>query len=51
MSEEIQLNIKKCFEESISVKQDVIQKGAYKPLLKAGDAIAESIRNGNKLMW
>ena len=50
MSEEIQLNIKKCFEESISVKQDVIQKGAYKPLLKAGDAIAESIRNGNKLM-
>jgi len=50
MSEEIQLNIKKCFEESISVKKKVIQQGAYKSLLNAGDIIAESISKGNKLL-
>ena len=50
MSEEIQLNIKKCFEESIAVKKEVIQQGAYKSLLNAGDIIAESISKGNKLL-
>tara|TARA_B100001996_G_C18664615_1_gene594423 strand:+ start:1452 stop:2063 length:612 start_codon:yes stop_codon:yes gene_type:complete len=50
MSEEIQLNIKRCFEESISVKKEIIQKDAYKSLINAGDVIAESITKGNKLL-
>ncbi len=50
MSEEIQLNIRRCFEESISVKEKIIQQGSYKSLLNAGDVIAESISKGNKLL-
>jgi len=50
MSEDIHLNIKKCFEESISVKKKVIEEQTYKVLIKAGDVIANSISGGHKLL-
>ena len=50
MSEDIQKNIKKTFEESISVKKEVIEKKAYEALIEAGDVIADSIAKGGKLM-
>ena len=43
MSEGIENNIKQTFEDSITVKQKVIDEGAYKVLLDAGNVIAESI--------
>jgi D-sedoheptulose 7-phosphate isomerase len=50
MQEDIQLNIKKCFEDSISVKEKVIQQGSYKSLIEAGNVIADSISKGGKLL-
>ncbi len=50
MPEDIQLNIKKCFEDSISVKKEVIRQGSYKTLIEAGNVIADSISKGNKLL-
>ncbi len=50
MQEDIQLNIKKCFEDSISVKKEVIRQGSYKTLIEAGNVIADSISKGNKLL-
>jgi len=50
MSEEIKLNIKKTFEDSISVKKKVLEGGSYKVLIEAGDVIAKSISEGGKLM-
>ena len=50
MQEDIQLNIKKCFEDSISVKKKVIQQGSYKSLIEAGNVIADSISKGGKLL-
>tara|TARA_Y100001970_G_C14250197_1_gene871262 strand:+ start:687 stop:1304 length:618 start_codon:yes stop_codon:yes gene_type:complete len=50
MAEDIHKNIKKTFEESISVKKEVIEKNAYKPLIEGGDVIADSIQRGGKLM-
>ena len=50
MSESIENKIKQTFEDSINVKQKVIDEGAYKILLDAGNVIAESISNKGKLL-
>ena len=50
MSEGIENKIKQAFEDSIIVKQKVIDEGAYKVLLDAGNIIAESISKKGKLL-
>ena len=50
MSESIENKIKQTFEDSINVKQKVIDKGTYKVLLDAGNVIAESISDKGKLL-
>ncbi len=50
MSEVIKNKVIKTFEDSISVKKQIIEDGAYKVLLEAGDIISESIFNGGKLL-
>ena len=50
MSEVIENRIKQAFEDSIIVKQKVIDEGAYKVLLDAGNIIAESISKKGKLL-
>jgi len=50
MSEGIENKIKQTFEDSINVKQKVIDEGAYKVLLDAGNIIAESISKKGKLL-
>ena len=50
MSEGIENKIKQTFEDSINVKQKVIDEGAYKVLLDAGNVIAESISKKGKLL-
>ena len=50
MSEGIENKIKQTFEDSITVKQKVIDEGAYKVLLDAGNVIAESISKKGKLL-
>ena len=50
MSEGIENKIKRTFEDSITVKQKVIDEGAYKVLLDAGNVIAESISKKGKLL-
>ena len=50
MSESIENKIKQTFEDSINVKQKVIEEGAYKVLLDAGNIIAESISKKGKLL-
>ena len=50
MSESIENKIKQTFEDSINVKQKVIDDGAYKVLLDAGNVIAESISKKGKLL-
>ena len=50
MSESIENKIKQTFEDSINVKQKVIDEGAYKVLLDAGNVIAESISKQGKLL-
>ena len=50
MSESIENKIKQTFEASINVKQKVIDEGAYKVLLDAGNVIAESISKKGKLL-
>ena len=50
MSESIENKIKQTFEDSINVKQKVIDQGAYKVLLDAGNVIAESISDKGKLL-
>ena len=49
MSESV-LKIKKTFEQSIDVKQSIIDDNIYEVLISSGDIIAKSIRNGGKLM-
>jgi D-sedoheptulose 7-phosphate isomerase len=48
--ESIENKIKQTFEDSINVKQKVIDEGAYKVLLEAGNIIAESISKKGKLL-
>ena len=50
MSESIENKIKQTFEDSINVKKKVIDEGAYKVLLDAGNVIAESISKKGKLL-
>jgi D-sedoheptulose 7-phosphate isomerase len=50
MSDDIENKIKQTFEDSITVKQKVIDEGAYKVLLDAGNIIAESISKKGKLL-
>ena len=50
MPKETKDKIKKTFEDSISVKEDIINKRAYKVLVEAGETIVNSISNGGKLM-
>jgi D-sedoheptulose 7-phosphate isomerase len=50
MSEGIENKIKQTFEDSITVKQKVIDEGAYRVLLDAGNIIAESISKKGKLL-
>jgi D-sedoheptulose 7-phosphate isomerase len=50
MSEDIKNKVKQTFEDSISVKQEIIDNESYKVLVDAGDIIANSISNGGKLL-
>ncbi len=50
MSEEIKNKVRKTFEDSISVKQQIIEKCSYEVLIEAGDIIADSISHGGKLL-
>ena len=50
MSEDIKNKVKQTFEDSISVKQEIIDNESCKVLVDAGDVIANSISNGGKLL-
>tara|TARA_B100000963_G_scaffold360163_1_gene390009 strand:+ start:973 stop:1584 length:612 start_codon:yes stop_codon:yes gene_type:complete len=50
MSESIKNKVKLTFEDSISVKEQIIHNKSYEVLLKAGDIISNSISNGGKLL-
>ena len=50
MSEGIKNKIVQTFEDSISVKQQIIDNGSYEVLTEAGDIISESISSGGKLL-
>ena len=50
MAEGIRDKVIKTFEDSISVKQQIIEDSSYKVLLEAGDIIADSISAGGKLL-
>tara|TARA_B100000900_G_C20467260_1_gene669818 strand:+ start:340 stop:954 length:615 start_codon:yes stop_codon:yes gene_type:complete len=50
MSEVIKNKVKQTFEDSISVKQQIIENASFEVLLTAGDTIADSISNGGKLL-
>ena len=49
-NEDIALKIKDTFEESVNVKNLIIQDKLFGVLKSAGDLIAESIEKGGKLM-
>ena len=50
MPKETKDKIKETFEDSISVKTDIINQRAYEVLIEAGEVIAKSISSGGKLM-
>tara|TARA_B100000212_G_scaffold108837_1_gene80944 strand:+ start:210 stop:821 length:612 start_codon:yes stop_codon:yes gene_type:complete len=50
MSESIKNKVKLTFEDSISVKEQIIHDKSYEVLLEAGDIISNSISNGGKLL-
>ena len=50
MTELIRDKVIKTFEDSISVKKQIIEDNSYKVLLEAGDIIADSISSGGKLL-
>tara|TARA_B000000475_G_scaffold272007_1_gene271484 strand:- start:1728 stop:2339 length:612 start_codon:yes stop_codon:yes gene_type:complete len=50
MSELIKTKVKKTFEDSISIKQQILDEHSYEVLIDAGDVIANSIKNGGKLL-
>jgi D-sedoheptulose 7-phosphate isomerase len=50
MSEDIKSKVIQTFEDSISVKQQIIDNGSYEVLMEAGDIITKSITNGGKLL-
>ena len=50
MSETIKNKVKRTFEDSISVKKQIIDDKSYEVLLEAGDVVSNSISNGGKLL-
>ena len=50
MSEDIKNRGKQTFQDSISVKQQIISDKSYEILIEAGDVIANSISKGGKLL-
>jgi D-sedoheptulose 7-phosphate isomerase len=50
MTERIRDKVIKTFEDSISVKKQIIEDSSYEVLLEAGDIIADSISGGGKLL-
>ena len=50
MPKEIKDKIKETFEDSISVKTDIINQRTFEVLIEAGAVIAKSISSGGKLM-
>ena len=50
MTEGIKKKVIKTFEDSISVKKQIIEDSSYEVLLEAGDIIADSISGGGKLL-
>tara|TARA_B100000212_G_scaffold157752_1_gene118453 strand:- start:5331 stop:5942 length:612 start_codon:yes stop_codon:yes gene_type:complete len=50
MSDSIKDKVKLTFEDSISVKEQIIHNKSYEVLLEAGDIISNSISNGGKLL-
>ena len=50
MSESIKNKVKLTFQDSISVKEQIIHNKSYEVLLEAGDIISNSISNGGKLL-
>ena len=50
MSEGINNKVVQTFEDSISVKRQIIDNGSYQVLMEAGDIITESISSGGKLL-
>ena len=50
MSEDIKNRVKQTFQDSISVKQQIISDKSYEILIEAGDVIANSISKGGKLL-
>ena len=50
MSESIKNKVKLTFQDSISVKEQIIHNKSYEVLLEAGDIISTSISNGGKLL-
>ncbi|MEL0243740.1 MAG: SIS domain-containing protein [Gammaproteobacteria bacterium] len=50
MSDGINNKVVQTFEDSISVKQQIIDNGSYEVLMEAGDIITESISSGGKLL-
>tara|TARA_Y100000748_G_scaffold299844_1_gene297362 strand:+ start:567 stop:1178 length:612 start_codon:yes stop_codon:yes gene_type:complete len=50
MSDEIKRKIKQTFEDSISVKLEIVENEIFESLEEAGDVIARSISEGGKLM-
>ena len=50
MSEGIKNKVVQTFEDSISVKQQIIDNGSYEVLMEAGDIITQSISSGGKLL-
>ena len=50
MSESIKNKVKLTFQESISVKEHIVENKSYEVLIEAGDIISNSISNGGKLL-
>ena len=50
MSESIKNKVKLTFQDSINVKEQIIDNKSYEVLLEAGDVITNSISNGGKLL-
>tara|TARA_Y100001980_G_C14542892_1_gene321410 strand:- start:822 stop:1433 length:612 start_codon:yes stop_codon:yes gene_type:complete len=50
MSKSIKNKVKLTFQDSISVKEKIIENKSYKVLIEAGDIISNSISNGGKLL-
>ena len=50
MAEDIKNRVKQTFQDSISVKQQIIADKSYEVLVEAGDIVASSISKGGKLL-